>query len=174
MENDYQPELWRDMFVVLGSSAAALIGLLFIATSLHLNEIVNNPISHRRALNNTCYLLILLIEALLLLIPQPMPILGAELICINLLGLWLPLNAVTIFFKDKERYRHTGGRIHRPMIFIVSSLAGVVGGATLIKHLSWGIYLVAASCIVLLIMVVFGAWSIMVGIGQAGKTKTIN
>ena len=115
-----------------------------------------------------------MIEALLLLILQPMPILGAELICINLLGLWLPLNGVSIFFNDKERYRHAGGRIHRPIIFIVSSLVGVVGGATLIEHLSCGIYLVAASCIVLLVMVVFGAWSIMVGIGQAEKAKATN
>jgi hypothetical protein len=35
MEYAYQAELWRDMFVVLGTSSAALIGLLFIATSLH-------------------------------------------------------------------------------------------------------------------------------------------
>jgi len=118
--------------------------------------------------------LILLVEALLLLIPQPISILGAELICINLLGLWLPLSAVSIFFKDKERYRRAGGRIHRPMIFIANSLVGAVGGATLIEQLTWGIYLVASSCIVLLVMVVFGAWSIMVGIGQAGRTKTIN
>jgi hypothetical protein len=33
MENAYQPALWHDFFVVLGSSSAALIGLLFIATS---------------------------------------------------------------------------------------------------------------------------------------------
>ena len=51
MENAYQPELWHDFFVVLGSSSAALIGLLFIATSLHLGEIVNDPIlrSYSRA-----------------------------------------------------------------------------------------------------------------------------
>ena len=42
MDHAYQPELWRDLYVMLGTAAAALIGLLFIATSLHLNEIVNN------------------------------------------------------------------------------------------------------------------------------------
>jgi hypothetical protein len=174
MESGYQPELWRDTFVVLGSSAAALIGLLFIATSLHLNEIVNNPIAHRRAFNNTCFLLIILIEALLLLIPQPMHILGAELIFVNLFGVWLPLNIVSSFFKERERYRHAGGRIYRPMIFITSSLVGVAGGTTLIEHSNWGIYLVTASCIVFLVLIVFGAWSIMVGIGQAEKTKATN
>jgi hypothetical protein len=33
------------------------------------------------------------------------------------------------------------------------------------------VYLVTASCIALLVMVVFGAWQIMVGIGETGKTK---
>jgi hypothetical protein len=94
----YQAELWRDMFVVLGTSSAALIGLLFIATSLHLKEVVNNRVFYRRAFNNTCYLLIVLVEALLILIPQPMFILGAELVAINVLGLWLPLRFVYIFF----------------------------------------------------------------------------
>lgn len=172
MERTYQPELWRDMFVVLGSSAAALIGLLFIATSLHLNEIVNTPIARRRAFNNTCFLLIILIECLLFLIPQPMRTLGAELIFINLLGLWLPLKVVRSFFKERERYRHAGGRIYRPTIFMTNSLIGIVGGASLIGHSNSGVYLVTASCIISLVFIVFGAWSIMVGVGQAQRTNT--
>jgi hypothetical protein len=174
MENPHQPELWRDMFVVLGSSAAALIGLLFIATSLHINEIANNPILHRRAFNNTCYLLIILVEALLFLIPQPMPVLGAELICLNLFGLRLLLSFMSNLFRDKKSYRHAGGSIHRGIIFVASFLVGITGGATLIAHMNLGLYLVAASAIALIVMVVFGAWSIMMGIGQAGKAKAIN
>ena len=171
MEIAYQPELWRDMFVVLGSSAAALIGLLFIATSLHLNEIINNPIARRRAFNNTCFLLIILIEALLFLIPQPMPTLGAELIFVNLPGLWLPLKIVRSFIKERERYRNAGGRIYRPTIFMTASLIGIVGGASLIGHSNFGVYLVTTSCIVSLVVIVLGAWSIMVDIGQAEKTN---
>jgi hypothetical protein len=108
----------------------------------------------------------------LLLTPQPMHILGAELIFINLLGLWLPLKIVPSFFKERERYRDVGGRIYRPMIFMASSLLGVASGATLIEHSVWGVYLVTSSCIVILVFVVFGAWSIMMGIGEAEKTKT--
>ena len=82
------------MFAVLGSSSAALIGLLFIAASLHVKEVVNNPVFYRRAFNNTCYLLIMLVEALLILIPQPIHILGAELVAINLFGL-SPLHSLS-------------------------------------------------------------------------------
>ena len=59
MENVYQPELWRDAYVMLGTAAAALIGLLFVVTSLHLEEIVNNPAYRIRARNNMFYLMVL-------------------------------------------------------------------------------------------------------------------
>ncbi len=65
MEHDYQPELWHDLYVMLGSSSAALIGLLFVATSLHLKEIVNNPIFRLRTRINYIYLIITVVEAAL-------------------------------------------------------------------------------------------------------------
>ena len=33
-------DAWHDLYVMLGTSSAALIGLLFIATSIHLGEVV--------------------------------------------------------------------------------------------------------------------------------------
>jgi hypothetical protein len=115
-----------------------------------------------------------LVEALLILIPQPMFVLGAELVAINVLGLWLPLRFVYVFFESNEGFRRGGGTFHRAIIFSIAFLLGIAGGATLIEHLSWGIYLVAASCIILLVRVVLTAWSIMVGVGKlekAPKTK---
>jgi hypothetical protein len=40
---------WRDLYLMLGTSSAALIGLLFVATSLHLAEIANEEIYRLRA-----------------------------------------------------------------------------------------------------------------------------
>jgi len=174
LENAHEPELWHDFFVVLGSSSAALIGLLFIATSLHLGEIVNDPILRRRAFNNTLFLLMTFVAALLVLIPQPMPILGAELVVINLLGLWPELRFVYIFFKSKEDYHRGGGAIHRAITFIVGFLLGIAGGAALIGYRNWGIYLVAISYIIVLGRVVLSAWAIMVGVGQLEKATKAN
>ena len=69
MEHDYRPELWHDLYVMLGSSSAALIGLLFVATSLHLKEIVNNRIFRLRTRINYIYLIITVVEAALILTP---------------------------------------------------------------------------------------------------------
>jgi hypothetical protein len=123
-----------------------------------------------RAFNHTRFLLIILVETLLVLIPQPMFVLGVELVAINVLGLWLPLSFVYIFFQNNEGYRRGGGMLHRAIIFSIGFLLGIVGGVLLVEHLSWGIYLVAASCVILLVRVVLSAWSIMVGVGQLEKT----
>jgi hypothetical protein len=169
MENAYHPELWQNVFVVMGSSSVALIGLLFIATSLHLDEIIDNPYFRGRAYNNTRYLLIIFVEAVLILFPQPMHILGAELISVNLFGLWFPFKNFHTYFTNKKNYLSGGLSIYRGLVFIVVFLLGLAGGTALINHLYWGIYPVATSCAILLVTIVLNAWSIMVGVGQTEK-----
>ena len=66
MESAYKPELWRDLYVMLGTSSAALFGLLLVVTSLHLDEVMNNQFYRARARNNSYYLIGLLIEAVLI------------------------------------------------------------------------------------------------------------
>ncbi|HEY5280842.1 MAG TPA: hypothetical protein VIJ67_13930 [Pseudolabrys sp.] len=171
MENAYRPELWRDLYVMLGTSSAALIGLLFVVTSLHLNEVVSKPVFRTRAYNQTLYLLILLVEAVLVLLPQPVAILGAEMVAINLLGLWLPLNNIyNYFYKNKEASRSGGWAISRAIRYIVAFLFGLAGSAALIEHANWGMYLMTASYVFLLIAIVLNAWAIMLGIGQLEQT----
>jgi hypothetical protein len=103
MENAHQLEQWRDLYVMLGTSSAALIGLLFVVMSLHLDGIMKNPVFYNRAHNITHHLLTTLVEAALILTPQPMTVLGAELVALNLFGLRLPLR---FFMSPSTRTRH--------------------------------------------------------------------
>ena len=170
MGNTYQPELWRDLYVMLGTSATAFIGLLFIVMSLHLDEIVNNPVFRIRAHNNTIHLLTLVVEAVLILTPQPVFILGAELVVINLFGLRLPVSVIyKYYFKNKEIADHGGFSIYRGISNMVGYLFGIAGGVALIEQSNWGMYLVAASFVIFLVAVVLNAWTIMLGIGEAEK-----
>jgi len=170
MEHTYQPESWRELYVTLGSAAAALIGLLFVATSLHLDEIVNDPVYRVRARNNSIYLLMVLVEAAFILSPQPIGFLGAELVVINLFMLPLPLrNVYNFFYKDRKLSGRSGWRIYRAIAFVSGLLLGAAGGICLIKGLSWGLHLVTASCITFLVTVAMNAWSIMLGVGRSEK-----
>ena len=69
MPNAYHPEAWHELYVTLGGAIAALTGLLFVATSLHVEKIAVTPHWGRRAFTNTFALIGVLIECLLVLVP---------------------------------------------------------------------------------------------------------
>jgi hypothetical protein len=69
MDAAFNAELWKDFYVMLGGSLAALTGLLFVATSLHLDEVGKRPHFRVRAFGNTFSLVGHLINAGLVLAP---------------------------------------------------------------------------------------------------------
>ena len=56
-------DAWQNLYVMLGSSSAALIGLLFVAASIHLGQVVSNPGFRVRCYNQTLYLLTFVLGA---------------------------------------------------------------------------------------------------------------
>jgi hypothetical protein len=160
-------DAWHDLYVMLGTSSAALIGLLFIATSIHLGEVVSNPGFRVRSYNQTLYLLTLLVEAVLILVPQPVPFLGAELMVLNLLGLWFPIStSYTFMYKHRDSSHRGGMKMSRAISLSAAYLLGIAGGIGLIQGARWGMYIVTASYTQLLVTVVLGAWSTMLGMEQ--------
>jgi hypothetical protein len=162
---------WGELYVMLGTSSAALIGLLYVVTSLHLDEIVNDPASRRHARSNSLYLIITVVVAAIILTPQPDVFVGVELAFLNLAGLMIPLRNISIIMADWHGAHRAGFAFHRSLIFITEFVAGGVGGAILALGSSWGLYLVTASYVGLLVSVTINAWSIMVGVGEIEKKK---
>ena len=166
MENAHQLETWRDLYVMLGTSSAALIGLLYVVTSLHLDEVVNNPTSRRHARSNSLYLIITLVDAAIILTPQPSLLLGVELTLLNLGGLAIPLRNTLVILSDWKGAHRAGFSLHRSLILAAEFASGAAGGAVLALGFAWGLYLVTASYVALLVSVTLNAWTIMVGIGE--------
>jgi hypothetical protein len=171
METTYRPELWRDLYVMLGTSSAALLGLLFVVTSLHLDEIIENPVYRMRARSNSIFLVVTLVEAALVLTPQPVAQLGLELTVLNVFGWSFPIrNSYRYFFVHRELSKRGGMTIFRAAIFHGDFLLGIAGGACLIGGSNWGMPLITASYVALLASISMNAWSIMLGVGQDEKT----
>jgi hypothetical protein len=167
VEGIFLPEQWRDLYVMLGTSSAALIGLLFVATSLHLDQIVNNNVFQTRSRNVILHLIVTLVQAAAILTPQPAAFLGAELVAANVFGIWLPLSfAYKIFFRGGDKRRKGGFSPYRAMGYIAGYLVGIAGGAVLIAQSNWGLYLVTASYVHFLIVAIWYAWVIMLSVGQ--------
>jgi hypothetical protein len=176
MESADPIRAWHDLYVMLGTSSAALVGLIFVAASLHLGDIVRNPAFRIRAYHATLYLLTLLVEAVLVLVPQPVPVLGAQLGVLNLVGLWVPLStAYRYYYKDRVACHRAGITTARTVTYSVAYLLGIFGAVTLFESPHWGIYLVTASYMTLLVTVVLGTWAVALGIGETeGPEKTDN
>lgn len=163
---------WHDLYVMLGTSTAALIGLLFIATSLHIGEVVSNLGFRIRAYNGTLYLLTLLVEAVLVLSPQPAQALGLEICALNLVGLAFPLkNFYRYLYKNADAARRAGIIVYRGVTYALAYIFGVVGGAGIAAGSHWGMFIVTASYTTLMVAVVIGAWAIMLGIGQTESVQ---
>jgi hypothetical protein len=170
MEIGHQLESWRDLYVMLGTSSAALLGLLYVVTSLHLDEIVRNSVYRMRARSNSLYLIITLIEAALILTPQPILTLGFVLIIDNLFGLLVNVKNTYQILKNRDISLRGGMTLYRAATFMAGFLLGIAGGACLIAGLFAGLYLVTASYVTLLVGVALNAWAIMLGVGQTEQT----
>jgi hypothetical protein len=169
METARQLEPWRDLYVMLGTSSAALIGLLYVVTSLHLDEIVNNPGYRRRARSNSFYLIVTLAAAASVLTPQPLWALGAELAVLNCYGFSLAIRNITFVLKDWCSARRADFAIHRVIVFNSGFAVGLAGAVALAQGAQWAMYLVTASYVTLLVSVALNAWAIMLGVGQSDK-----
>jgi hypothetical protein len=154
---------------MLGGAAGALVGLLFIVMSLHFERISQRPDANTRisldgGRNNTYHLLTVLVEAALVLTPQPMALLGAELVAINLFGLRLPLTITARYLRQNVTISERGGFPTTVILTVIAAyLAGAAGGAALAAGRPWGVYLVAAACLTLIVRTVLTAWMLMFG-----------
>lgn len=117
MDNAYNPEAWKEFYIMLGGSIAALTGLLFVATSLHVDEIGKTPHFTVRAFGNTFELVGQLIASALVLVPQSVMWLGIELTLLNTL----------LFFVIQVRFHVTWHRA-QASVGLVRSTLGAIGG----------------------------------------------
>jgi hypothetical protein len=158
LHSAFHPEAWRDLYVMLGGSIAALTGLLFVAFSLHLAEIRKTPHFRVRAFGNTFELVGQLVNCALVLAPQPVMWLGIELLLFN----------TFLFFVVQVRFHLTWARAHariellRSSLGAVGGLLGVLGGASLMVHFGGGLYVCALGTLIMIWVVIWNAFSMMI------------
>ena len=154
-----QPELWREFFITLGSSAAVLVGLLFVANSLHLEKLSKDVLLHRRARNVLLIMMLLFLQSLAVLMPQDHALLGAEICALNVVMLYFPTSVALRMLRQKISLPIT-----RIGPGILCPIAAIIGGIMLMMNWRWSLHVVAISNALAVFVLVANAWSMMLGV----------
>src|SRR5258707_10741656 len=122
MDNSFSQAItgWQGFYALAGAASATLVGLLFIAVSLHLDIFSNESETEIRSLaeNTLINFLSILMIALFFLIPHLSPA-----------GLGLPLLAVAIgdlVWQARDWVRHAKGRVFKGAQFKSMAFLAVV------------------------------------------------
>jgi hypothetical protein len=83
MAASYDPAPWQDFYVMMGTANAALTGLVFVALSIHLREVLQHPALRPRAVIALVILTTQIVLAAIVLTPQPVQLMGWEILVIN-------------------------------------------------------------------------------------------
>jgi modulator of FtsH protease len=156
--SDLAGAAWKDFFIVYATAAAALVGLLFVACSLHVERLASDRVLRRRAQNHALVMMLLFLQAMAFLIPQSDDMLSAEIVAINVAILYFPISAIWLINK---------AGLSAPYIRIVPTIAcsasGLIGALLLLQNWPWSVHLIAIPACFSLFLLVVNAWSLMLG-----------
>ena len=155
---------WTPYFGALAGVFAALTGLVFVALSINLKQILALPGVSGRALEA----IVLLVEPVLvglngLLPDQSAHGFGLELLAVGLAG-WMAANAILVAGRRALAERPVQESARRVLLVETATLLTVAAAAQLIGGVSGGLYWLAAGMALSLVVGVLDAWVLLVEI----------
>jgi len=83
------PAAWQNFYIMIGTANAAITGLLFVALSLHLKQILAHAVYKPRAIVVLVILTTQIVISAIVLAPQPRALMGWEILILNVFFLAL-------------------------------------------------------------------------------------
>lgn len=160
------PEGWGEFGVGAAGATAALAGLLIVAISVNVKEILASRVATRGASSTIASLVLALVAALLMLVPgQSLPVMGVELLVALLPATALQVRSLVAAAADR---RAGASGVTPGVLGAIAALAMlqfapfVVAGVLLIAGLAAGLYAVAAGVVLVIIASMVTAWALLV------------
>ena len=161
---------WHDFYVIAGTAAASLVGLLFVGLSLHLRVVVTRPEVKGLARVTLTGFTVTLVMALFMVIPSgtdPSSI-GWDLVGLGGVGFLLVARNVVSGIGSEFRtlsFRHLLLRFGSSMVSVLGVIA--VGGLFVGKDYQHGFGSLAGVAIFLLLSSLRNSWDLLVSVGAA-------
>lgn len=163
----YKPELWNSFFTMVGGAAAALTGLVFVAVSLNLEDMIKDATHKQRSINTLAGLTAVFVRCgLVLMGGQDHQAVGLELFIIASIGAIIFVNGFRLAFKF-------GSHPSRQRLLIGTCLyvTELVGALVLISGSIWGLYMAAGAIVTNVAFMTSAAWLLVVGVYSARMEK---
>jgi len=158
----YNPEQWKDFFVLVGTGSATLAGLVFIAMTLNLRGVTKDGTHRYRAINMLSgFTSVFIISSLALMGNQTYRALSIEWLAVALFATIINTNGYIQAFKLQSSlyalswFRIIGGS--------VCYIGQIIGSLLLYFGSKAGIYMSAVALIVNFYFFVSGAWLLVIG-----------
>jgi modulator of FtsH protease len=158
----YSPLTWHDFFLGTIGAAAALTGLLFVAISINLEQILKYPQLPGRAAGTLGILVSALLVSGFALAPgQSARALGLEIAAV---GIVVAAQALVVVRGKSIQGDRKSWAIEHVATLLLPSLAFIVGGVSLLAGAGGGLYWVLGGVLLVFTSASVNAWVLLVEI----------
>ncbi len=164
MESAYNPAAWTGFFSAEVGASAGLAGLIFVAVSINLAQIVKETHLVSRSAKALLSLMGVLFASSLCLVPDmSRGILGYELTALGV-AIWVGTSLSQYGAARRNLYVGTKTKVFHFVLTELSSVPFVLGGLSLVRGFGGGLYWLAAGAIFSLANALFDAWVLLIEI----------
>jgi len=162
LEPAYAVEPWHDFMVASVGAAAALTGLLFVALSINVDEIIHFVRLPGRAATTLGMLLTLMVSGMLVLVPgQSEVLLGIELAAVGIVIGSFAARSMRPHRQPGDAWRFT---VLPLIIMLVPSVLLTIGGISLTLGVGGGLYWTLGGFVLGVSATVTNAWVLLIEI----------
>ncbi len=156
----FSPSEWHDFFVGSIGASAALTGLLFVAISINLEQILKFATLPGRAAGSLGVLVCALVVSACGLAPgQRLDVLGTE---IMVAGIAVSFQAIWVTTRKREEGDRMASQVQRTVTLLLPGLAFVAGGVSLIVRGGGGLYWILGATVLAFVVAAINAWVLLV------------
>jgi hypothetical protein len=165
----YRPEQWSDFFILVGTGAVTLTGLVFVAMALNLKVIAVDATHRYRAINTLTGLALVFMRcALVLMGAQNHHSIGAELFVVSGLSLGIFYRGYTKAMKMSR-----GLRLSRIVGGSLVHLTEMVGATIFFFGHLPGLYVAAIAMVANTCYMITAAWLLVIGIADQATEQPV-
>jgi modulator of FtsH protease len=158
-------EGWSELFVAVAGAAAALAGLIIVAMSVTIKEIIASRTLPSRAAATISSMVLILVLSVLGLIPdQSDTAFGVEVVVASAIALIPPVLMSQRVLSDRSYHASVATRVFRVVVGLVPVLLALAGGVLVIAGSETGMFLIAASIALVFVTSMLNAWVLLVEI----------